>query len=1303
MGVLDDDRAGGESALDAGLQAAFDRRADSARSSVHQVVERLTGSPGIVSLRSPQGSDAPIGASSPELQSRPIGRVSYQLLGEIARGGMGVVVRGHDPDLGRDVALKILHRELSNRPEIVRRFVEEAQIGGQLQHPGIVPVYELGLTADERPYFTMKLVGGRTLAALLAERRDKDEDRRRHLGVFEAVCQTLAYAHSRGVIHRDLKPSNVMVGAFGEVQVVDWGLAKVLAFGGVADERRAQESHANAVGLDTVRRGVRRPGTDSVAGSVMGTPAYMSPEQARGDVQQLDERSDVFGLGAILCEILTGAPPYPRKHELALSHAGRGELGETLGKLDECGADADLVSLCKDCLRPAPADRPRNAQVLAERLHAYLISVEERARRAQIEAARTQVRLEAERKARKLTLALAASLLAGIGGSAWMVHQRDTARRDNEQRVLAALSEAAIAHGQADWPSALSAIERARALTQSDASSAELRARVEREGETIADQARAAERKQALDRDNAALIAELQDIRRPEGDHIYPTGWTQLSQNYRDVFARHGITLDAQDEAEIAAQLGARGIDAALATFLDELAQVHVAAQERDAAERLRHIASRVDLNPTRQRLRAGGHTKATLLALLAEVDVDAQPAPTLHLLASALAALDARPEGVELLRRARRLHPSDFLLAMELARTLLWIEPTQPVEALRHYEAALAIRPDSVEAWHGLGQALEVLGNDAAALEHFRTAAARFPRDGHVHFHLAQALHETGQDVDAIAVYRRSIELEPGYAMAHNNLGNELDRLGQAAEALEEYRRAVELEPQSAMFHSNLGCALSDTGRAEEAIAELKNAIALDPHSIYPIGKLGETYYRLQSFAEADSVLRRAIELDPNVAEFHSDLGAVLLQTGRLEAALVELERAVELAPESQLAVFRLGFALEGLGRIEEAISARRRATELDPQNADRHFELSVSLIMDGRREEGMVELYRTIELDPDYAEAHNNLGQQLAAVGRLEEAIRENRLAVEIDPDDARHHFGLAHALRQSGQVDEAIIEFRRATALEPLNTRYSHELANALQRVARHEEAIAEYRRATELDPRDAHLHFGFSVSLGMIGQGEEAMAELYRAIELEPDFAEAHSNLGVKLAALGRLDEALRENRLAVEIDPDDARHHLGLAYTLQLNGRIDEAIAEYRRALESDHSDHSDHRAHVALSWILATTDREELLDPEQALVHARQAVELAPEDPNDWENLGIALYVAGQYEEALQALEHAIHLGEPEAGARGLFLALCHHRLGDSGEARRWLDGTKPRISELVAAAPELLRFAKEARNILGE
>jgi tetratricopeptide (TPR) repeat protein/tRNA A-37 threonylcarbamoyl transferase component Bud32 len=448
-----------------------------------------------VFLREP-ASDPPSPILTP-VEDRRAGR--YQVLGEIARGGVGVVLKGHDNDLGRDVAMKLLREEHAKNPDVIQRFIEEAQIGGQLQHPGIVPVYELGLREDKRPYFAMKLVKGRTLAALLSERKDLAQDRRRFVGVFEQVCQTMAYAHSRGVVHRDLKPSNVMVGAFGEVQVVDWGLAKVLRQGGVDDERRAKSAPDVSV-IATVRTG--SVGSESVVGSVLGTPAYMPPEQARGRVDELDERTDVFSLGAVLCEILTGKPPYVGDGREVLLAAAMAKLDDAHARLDVCGADQELVALARSCLLPAREVRPADAAAVARSVTSYLASIEERVRAAQIQAAEAHARGEEavataavererrrqEQRARRMTVALAAVVLASVvaGGLAWRGAERTRLDREHhaDTALATALEEAQFLHRRATegqdlrlWDDAESAAKRGDVASQDSASPEAAKAR----------------------------------------------------------------------------------------------------------------------------------------------------------------------------------------------------------------------------------------------------------------------------------------------------------------------------------------------------------------------------------------------------------------------------------------------------------------------------------------------------------------------------------------------------------------------------------------------------------------------------------------------------------------------------------------------------------------------------------------------------------------------------------------------------------------------------------------------------------
>jgi len=351
------------------------------------------------------GSDGTVAGALPARVGR------YEILEEIGRGGMGAVFRGRDLDIGREIAIKMLHEPHARDRALASRLIDEARIGGQLEHPAIVPVHELGLIGGERPFVAMKLVQGETLARLLDARTDRSQDRQRFVGVFEQVCQAIAYAHARGVIHRDLKPQNVMVGAFGEVQVMDWGLAKVIG----------RERPTEATGTET-DPALARPivgGVESLAGAVLGTPAYMAPEQARGETELIDERADVFGLGSILCEILGGAPPFAAStaHE-AQRRARAADLAPAHESLRSSGADPELIALALRCLAPRREDRLRDAGEVASAVRNYLDRLEERARRSELEAAEARVRATGERSARRRTLAAGTIILVLLGALA---------------------------------------------------------------------------------------------------------------------------------------------------------------------------------------------------------------------------------------------------------------------------------------------------------------------------------------------------------------------------------------------------------------------------------------------------------------------------------------------------------------------------------------------------------------------------------------------------------------------------------------------------------------------------------------------------------------------------------------------------------------------------------------------------------------------------------------------------------------------------------------------------------------------
>jgi serine/threonine protein kinase len=227
-----------------------------------------------------------------EMAQRPdFSGTRYELGRELARGGMGVVYAAYDRELGREVAVKVVAVELAD-PETIARLQREARIIAHLEHPGIVPVHDVGTLADGRVFYAMKLVSGKRLDALAREGPSLGE----RLRLFLRVCEAVAFAHAHGVIHRDLKPENVMVGPFGEVLVVDWGVAK-------------HREELPATEASPAPAAPPRSEYDTAHGTVLGTPAYMAPEQARGEIDRVDARADVYALGALLYFLLTGRAP----------------------------------------------------------------------------------------------------------------------------------------------------------------------------------------------------------------------------------------------------------------------------------------------------------------------------------------------------------------------------------------------------------------------------------------------------------------------------------------------------------------------------------------------------------------------------------------------------------------------------------------------------------------------------------------------------------------------------------------------------------------------------------------------------------------------------------------------------------------------------------------------------------------------------------------------------------------------------------------------------------------------------------
>ena len=360
----------------------------------------------------------------------------YEVLGEVARGGMGVILKVRDRGFRRELAMKVLPDETfqagSTRVETQRssRFLDEAQVTGQLEHPGVIPVYEVGLDEDRRLFFTMRLVKGMTLTEVFEHARAGTEGwtLTRALGVLLKVCETMAFAHDKGVVHRDLKPANVMVGRFGETYVMDWGLAKVT--GDAQQEERDASMHSV---LTTARAEEGARGDTSHAtleGQVMGTPAYMPPEQARGELTKLGPRSDIYSVGAMLYHLLAGSPPYSEdgtQDALTLLTRVKEGLPPSIEELAPSAAP-ELAAVCRKAMAYDPAERYESMLALADDLHAYL---DDRV----VAAYRTGALVELKkwvRRNRPLAASLAAAVMIAVAGLGGVSYVQSQARADVE-------------------------------------------------------------------------------------------------------------------------------------------------------------------------------------------------------------------------------------------------------------------------------------------------------------------------------------------------------------------------------------------------------------------------------------------------------------------------------------------------------------------------------------------------------------------------------------------------------------------------------------------------------------------------------------------------------------------------------------------------------------------------------------------------------------------------------------------------------------------------------------------------------
>jgi eukaryotic-like serine/threonine-protein kinase len=1030
----------------------------------------------------------PLPEEMEEFADEPLpGLNGYEPLNRIDAGGMGVVWRVRDLQFQRTLAVKVMRARACNDPNAVRRFLAEARITGQLAHPFIVPIHAMGRLPDNRPYYTMKLVEGKTLAELLRNRTDPASRRTELVQVFAQVCQAVAFAHSRGVtpggstagaepccravafapnrgiIHRDLKPANIMVGAHGEVQVMDWGLAKVLAgtaappVDGEAGNETADDSRHEA--NDRTR-----------TGSVLGTWAYMAPEQARGLVAEVDQRSDVFGLGAILCEILTGQPPFVGPDAKAIRlEVTEARLDGALSRLRGCGAEPELIQLAERCLAQRQSDRPADAGEVAAAVAAYQAAVQERIQQAERERAAAQARAQeaqataraeaaraaearakarAERRARRLIGGLAAAgllLVVGGGVAGWVVNQQWQERA----RQVGQTAQAAN--------NALSQVRELR------------RHFLFEEARKLLDRTEGTLRGTGLDgvqegirraRDELEFVAELDTIRQQKaqivGGKLDATG---APPQYKRAFAKRGLDFEQGNAAELARTVAGAEIKENLVAALDDWAALE---PNDELLKRLREVTRLADRGALRDALR--DHEGRALIRLAQEQTVANHLPATLVVLGDELRR--AGGDTVKLWRRAQQEHPQDFWLNFLLGNEVV---ADSPAEAAGYFRAALAVRRNSASAWNNLGYALEKQGQLDEAMAAFEKAVAIEPLDDGAWNNLGKVLWVLKEQDQAVAAYNRALAINPRNDDAWNGLGNALFDLARfdrkkLAEVAAVYNQALAINPRNDDAWNGLGTILRLQRKFADAVAAYKKSLEIDPRQAAAWNNLGYTLNDQKEWAKAADAFRKCMEIDQPDAEVWNGFGMALAGQGKWNDAADAYNKALELDPQYASAWNNLGTALHELRQEDKALAAYEKAVAIDPQ----------------------------------FAHAWNNLGASLAERGKVDRAVSAFQKAVVIDPQYAQAWFNLSLALVDQGKVDEAIAAYQKAVAIEPEFTTgwidYAVELA---ENEKRYLGAVCYFSAAFAAQPQlikdgnnTRRYHAARAASLAAAGQGKDA---------------------------------------------------------------------------------------------------------------------------------------------------------------------------------------------------------------------
>jgi len=861
----------------------------------------------------------------------------YNIKDELGRGGMGTVYSAEDLSLDRRIALKTGIG--SPNDSKVRRFIREAKITAKLEHPNIIPVHDHGINSKGEYYFTMKQVKGEELKEILDKlakgKRSycAEYTLNKQLQIFNKILDGVGFAHSKGIIHRDLKPANIMVGEFGEVQIMDWGLAK---------DKSAEDIIADGE-IESTEKGL------TMDGAVMGSPGFMAPEQADGRIEDVDEQSDIWSLGAILYNMLSFKNPVEGKSVRDIvTKTALGKiihLNKRLKASKKTDVPKELESIAMKALSPEKEDRYQSATDFKQDINSHLENRPVSAHRHSL------VQRISKWAQRHPTLAMSSSvaslfLIAGLGVAGFLYQKAETARSEADKAGLA------------------------KKLAEKE------REVMKKEKEEMKDERDAAQLEVKGQQQCEAALNSLKFLKQDEDYYDAAVSVInnaiKISENFWKpylVLAKHQADFGRHEQAE---------------RLFKEANEIYRKQFNKDSVEILFEAGMYYGL-PTE----LGGRGLENKALEYFKKANQADPDKTFGKLASLLGLViesKIKPKKAEKnLSQATEL--SDILIKDKIAKSIdaTWLSRAWAygISTFTSYQSPVFSKfADFKKARHALCQVVDE--------EHGKIMIRTF---------LASVEADLGEFDTSIRILSNCMKIRRMTYLL-NNRGTVFHQKREFEKAISDFDEAIKSNPRNALYYYNRGSAHENKGELEKAITDYNQAIRLNPGFWLAYNNRGLVYYQKGEFEKAIMNYSKAIRLNPRFAEPYNNRGRVYQRRNELEKAITDFNEAIKINPEFAEPYNNRGVIYKKQGELEKAIADYNTAIRLNPDYVEPYSNRGVIYYQKGEFEKAITDFNKAITLNPHYWQAHHNKAYVLSKKEQYQEAIDAYQDALKYAP---------------------------------------------------------------------------------------------------------------------------------------------------------------------------------------------------------------------------------------------------------------------------------------------------------------